>query len=75
MKKQTIYVFLDTRTEDAAVTLDPITYEGIDDWEQIGEVSTIEELKELLHNQPFDPEYRSLLLQEMPRDIYTLLTK
>ena len=75
MKKQTIYVFLDTRTEDAAVTLDPITYEGIDDWEQIGEVSTLEELKELLHNQPFDPEYWALLLQEMPRDIYTLLTK
>ena len=75
MEKQVIYVFLDSRTEDAAVTLDPMSYQGVDDWYQIGEVSTIAELKTLLANELFDPEYWALLLEEMPRDIYNILTK
>lgn len=74
MNQQVVYVFLDTRTEDAAVALDPITYEGIDDWEQIGEVHTMTELEDLLSKEPFDPAYWDLLLEEMDQEIYKILT-
>lgn len=74
MIQQVVYVFLGTRTEDAAVALDPITYEGIDDWEQIGEVHTMTELEDLLSKEPFDPAYWDLLLEEMDQEIYKILT-
>ena len=75
MKDLVIYVYLDRRTEDAAVTLDPIKYEGVEDWYQVGEVHTITELKDLLTNKPFDPEYWNLLLEEMSPEILRMLNQ
>ena len=75
MEGKVIYVFLDTRTEDAAVALDPIKYEGIDDWEQIGEVTSMSELMWLLEDNTFDFEYFKDLVEEMPREIYDILNK
>lgn len=75
MSKQVVYVFIDTRTEDAAVALDPIKYEGIDDWEQVGEVTTMSELMWLLEDNVFDFEYFKDLMEEMPREIYDILNR
>ena len=75
MKKHVVYVFLDSRTEDAAVALDPIKYEGIDDWYQVGEVTTMSELLWLLEDNVFDFEYFTDFMEEMPREIYNLLNQ
>ena len=75
MKEQAIYVYLDRRTEDATLTLDPFKYEGVEDWYQVGEVHTLTELKELLSNKPFDPGYWDLLMEEMHDEIYKMLTQ
>ena len=75
MKDPVIYVFLDDRTEDATVTLDPMEYQGVEDWYQVGEVHTLTELKDLLSKEPFDPEYWDLLMEEMSEDIRLMLTK
>ena len=75
MKDPVIYVYLDRQTEDAAITLNPIKYEGIDNWYQVGEVHTITELKDLLSKEPFDPEYWDLLMEEMSDDLKRILTK
>ena len=75
MEGQVVYVFLDTRTEDATVTLDPMNHQGVEDWEQIGEVHTMSELMWLLEDSLFDFEYFKELMEEMPRDIYNLLNK
>lgn len=75
MEGKIVYVFLDTRTEDAAVALDPIKYEGIDDWEQIGEVTTLSELMWLLEDNVFDFDYFKDLMEEMPREIYNMLNR
>ncbi len=75
MKEQAIYVFLDRRTEDAALTLDPMKYQGVENWYQVGEVYSMSGLKELLSNEPFDPEYWGDLLEEMPREVWDLLNQ
>ena len=75
MKEQVLYVFLGRKSEDAAIALDPIKYEGIDDWELIGEVRTLTELKELLENEPFDPSYWNQLLDDMSPEFLRMLTK
>ena len=73
MDKIVLYVFLDSRTEDAAITLDPIKYQGRDGWYQVGEAGTLTELKELLSSEPFDPGYWDLLLEELSEDILKML--
>ena len=75
MKDQVIYVFLDSRTEDATLTLDPMEYQWVEDWYQVGEVRTLTELKELLSTELFNPEHWDLLLEEMDRDIFKILTR
>ena len=75
MNKQVIYVFVDDRTEDAAVALDPITYEGIDDWQQVGEVTSMSELMWVLEDNVFDFEYFKDFMETMPRDIYDILNQ
>ena len=73
MKEPTIYVYLDRETEDCSLTLDPIKYEGVENWYQVGEVQTLTELKELLSTEPFDPGYWDLLMEEMSREILGML--
>ena len=73
MNNQVVYVFIGRQTEDAAISLDPIKYEGIDDWEQVGEVTTMSELMWLLEDQLFDFEYFKDFMEEMPREIYNIL--
>jgi hypothetical protein len=75
MNNQVIYVFLDSRTEDAALTLDPMKYQGVEDWYQVGEVNTMIELKDLLSKELFDPEYWTALLEEMSPEIFSILNK
>ena len=75
MNNQVIYVFLDSRTEDATLTLDPIEYQGVEDWYQVGEVHTMQELKDLLSKELFDPAYWNQLLEEMSPDILNMLNQ
>ena len=75
MENNVVYVFIGRCTEDAAVSLDSIKYEGIDDWEQIGEVTTLSELMWLLEDNTFDFEYFKDFIEEMPREIYDILNK
>lgn len=75
MKEPTIYVYLDRVTEDAAITLDPIKYEGVENWYQVGEVQTLTELKELLSTEPFDPDCWNQFMEEMSSEILGMLTK
>ena len=75
MNNQVIYVFLDSRTEDATLTLDPMEYQGVEDWYQVGEVHTMHELKDLLSTELFDPAYWNQLLEEMSPDILNMLNQ